>query len=259
MISSIVGRQGAGGDPRELRLGHHQALADTLAQLAGRHAREGDQQQLVERACPRRRSAPPARRSCSVLPVPALASSTVTPLGSGPRRSNGWASRLPCGSLIRRPPPRAPAVAARSRCASSPSCSKSRSAEGQAVLRLLLLALDQAVVVPTGAPPPHRRRDGILARLQRRLGVGVGGGAGQRQRCAQALGAQLGQPTELGQRGRAARLGTATELRYASRPAPGSGVRRDRSSPPRTAISGCAALQRQQPHPGGQPVARIEP
>ena len=42
-----------------------QPLAHALAQLAGRHAGERDEQQLVERRCPRRRSAPPARRSCT--------------------------------------------------------------------------------------------------------------------------------------------------------------------------------------------------
>ena len=47
-----------------------QPLAHALAQLAGRHARERHEQQLRPAACPRRRSAPRARRSCTSCRCP---------------------------------------------------------------------------------------------------------------------------------------------------------------------------------------------
>ncbi len=49
MTSSIRLGSAPADDPRELVLGQYQALADTLAQLAGRDPCERDQQQLIER------------------------------------------------------------------------------------------------------------------------------------------------------------------------------------------------------------------
>ena len=66
----------------------HQTLAHPLAQLAGRHPRERDEQESSRAACPRPRSATASAAIVHVLPVPALASSTVTPVGSGPQTSN---------------------------------------------------------------------------------------------------------------------------------------------------------------------------
>ncbi len=90
----------AAGPPAP-QLVRDETLTDPLAQLDGRGPAEGHQHAARRPARrPRRRSGRPAPRWCSVLPVPALASSTVVPVGQvarrGRRRRAVTRGRHPC-------------------------------------------------------------------------------------------------------------------------------------------------------------------
>src|ERR1700761_697875 len=125
-----------------------------------------------------------------VLPVPALASSTVTPLGSAPHTSNSTGWSVIC-DVIASSAPRAPAgrpttaglVAGRGQC--QDVAEPQDPAECHLVLGIAVLAVE----VPAALPLPRGRDGGILS-AARRGRVRLGGEAEQRQRLPQPPGVE---------------------------------------------------------------------
>ncbi len=205
----------------------------------------------------------------NVLPVPALASSTVTPDGSGPVSSNGRSRKEP-----------------RRHCSLSSSTASRRSHSARRVQR------PAAARPSTGSPlvGPERQRQQLLERqhpAERAHVIGVdvlaGGLEAGRPRLARS---RLGDP---GRARRRARMrppsATAAAARHADpgradqsqrdrarRPrrrtgpagsAPPAAPRRCRTapcrrSPPRTPGAGIGGAERQQPDPRRDPVARVD-
>ena len=209
---SLVGRA-----PRPARgarplLDADQPLAHALAQLAGRHPREGDQQQPLERRCPRRRSAPPARRSCTSCrcrrwprarsPRSGSGPQTSNWLGSEPRRCSSRAHLLAApaarptaggpapepGRLGRRPSRRrARRVAARSRAARRASARRRARAGARA------RASSRSKLARRSSTPARRPAPRIAARAAAASAYAAEVVAEERQRLAHARG-RTGRP-----------------------------------------------------------------
>ena len=102
-------RRRPGQPPGQAALDADQPLAHPLAQLAGGDPGEGDQQQSLERRSPRRRSARSGRRSCTSCP------SRRSPRARSPRAAAARTDRTRraeaaiAPALTGRAPPRAPA------------------------------------------------------------------------------------------------------------------------------------------------------
>ena len=213
-VASSATTSSVGGGARqravERLLGADQPLAHALAQLAGRHAREGDEQQLVER----RALGDVARGERG---------DRVRLAGARARLEHGHAGRqrpadvegLVSAVGHRSTPPRAeqrrPTAAARSgrsawsRSSSQPSPGSSGRGgsassssnvrtppKHELVLGLVVLAWRSSSPTPTLAPRPCRRR----ARA-RGCGVGGRGHAGERQRLAHAAVVEVDERGEL--------------------------------------------------------------
>ncbi len=256
-------------------LGAHEPLADPLAQLARRHPRERDDQQLVDRHALGDERAVSAA-IVNVLPVPALASSSVTPLGSGPQRSNGRVSSI--------------GAAAHRSITSSRAQSPSHSRRAYTPEPRRLDGSQPALVRPRRAgsveqlgeghvPPSTSRCSGSASSLgsssrtstpsrrppsrrapRRRRGVRGRGLAVERQRLAHAALEEVDEHVELRARAAALRLAvvgperpmraTVTSLAAAA----AAPAERDRLEGRVRARGG----EREQVHPRGQPRCRAE-
>ena len=253
----------------EPALDRDEPLADALAQLAGRHPGERHEQQRPA-ACPRRRSAPPARRSCTSCPCRRSPRAPSRPSAAGRRRRTARtrAHRSLTASCVEQRRPTAAARSAPNRVGSprpSPRpprrraggsreqlLERERAAEDELVLRLAVLAVE--VASPTSTSLARRRHRRRLPRGGR--GVGGRGRARERQRLAQPAVAQVGERRELLER-------AAASARRPARCARSSTVARSavaRARPMVTAASGrsVGGGERQQPHPRGEPVLGLD-